>query len=127
MRSTQPKRRKNMLRNVFKSMLFVSALVLLAASPSLAKEKVTAAKESPKAVELREDMRKLWEDHVTWTRNYIISSVAGLEDEGKVAERLLKNQDDIGTAIKPFYGNEAGKQLTALLRDHILVAVEVVK
>jgi hypothetical protein len=69
----------------------------------------------------------LWEDHITWTRNYIISSVADLDDVGKVAERLLKNQDDIGDAIKPVYGDDAGKKLAALLKDHILVATEVVK
>lgn len=79
------------------------------------------------AVELRVAMRKLWEDHITWTRNYIISSLADLEDTGKVAERLLKNQDDIGDAIKPVYGDDAGKKLAALLRDHILIATEVVK
>jgi len=78
------------------------------------------------AVDLRMDMRKLWEDHITWTRNYIISALAGLDDTSKVAERLLKNQDDIGDAIKPIYGDEAGKKLAALLRDHILVAAEVV-
>ena len=78
------------------------------------------------AVDLKMEMRKLWEDHITYTRNYIISSLAGLEDTGKVAERLLKNQDDIGDAIKPIYGPDAGKKLAALLRDHILVATEVV-
>ena len=78
-------------------------------------------------VDLRLDMRKLWEDHITYTRNYIISALADLEDTGKVAERLLKNQDDIGDAIKPMYGDEAGKKLASLLRDHILVATEVVK
>ena len=79
------------------------------------------------AVDLRMGMRKLWEDHITYTRNYIISALADLEDAGKVAERLLKNQDDIGDAIKPVYGDEAGKKLTSLLRDHIMVATEVVK
>jgi len=79
------------------------------------------------AIDLRMAMRKLWEDHITWTRNYIISALADLEDTDKVAERLLKNQDDIGNAIKPMYGDEAGKKLTSLLRDHILVATEVVK
>lgn len=79
------------------------------------------------AVEQRMAMRKLWEDHITWTRNYIISSLADLEDAGKVAERLLKNQDDIGAAIQPFYGQDAGMKLASLLRDHILVAAEVVK
>ena len=79
------------------------------------------------AADLGMAMRKLWEDHITYTRNYIISALAGLEDQGKIAERLLKNQDDIGNAIKPFYGDAAGAKLTALLRDHILIAVDVVK
>jgi hypothetical protein len=72
-------------------------------------------------------MRKLWEDHIVYTRNFIISSLAGLEDAGKIAERLLKNQDDIGDAIKPVYGEAAGEKLSALLRDHILIAADVVK
>jgi hypothetical protein len=71
-------------------------------------------------------MRKLWEDHVTYTRNYIISALAGLEDKDAIAERLLKNQDDIGNAVKPYYGEDAGKKLSSLLRDHILIAVDVV-
>ena len=39
---------------------------------------------------------------------------------------LLKNQDDIGGAIKPYYGDAAGDKLATLLRDHILIAAEVV-
>ena len=72
-------------------------------------------------------MRKLWEDHVTWTRLYIVSAVAGLPDADRAAERLLQNQSDIGNAIKPFYGEAAGEGLTALLRPHILIAAEIVK
>ena len=79
------------------------------------------------AVEVRMTMRKLWEDHITYTRNYIISALADLPDGDAVAKRLLKNQDDIGDAIKPYYGDEAGQKLSSLLRDHILVATEVVK
>jgi len=72
-------------------------------------------------------MRKLWEDHVTWTRLYIVSAVAGLPDTQPAAERLLRNQSDIGNAIKPFYGDAAAERLTALLRPHILIAAELVK
>ena len=79
------------------------------------------------AVGLKMAMRKLWEDHITYTRNYVISAVADLPDGDAVAKRLLKNQDDIGDAIKPYYGDDAGKKLSALLRDHILIATEVVK
>ena len=71
-------------------------------------------------------MRKLWEDHVTWTRNYIVSALAGLDDASAVAQRLLKNQDDIGAAIIPYYGETAGKKLAQLLRHHILIAADVV-
>jgi len=78
------------------------------------------------AVELEMTMRKLWEDHIEYTRNFIISALAGSDDAGKVAERLLKNQDDIGDAIKPLYGAQAGMKLSELLRDHILIAADVV-
>lgn len=79
------------------------------------------------AVEVKMAMRKLWEEHITYTRNYIISELAGLPDRDAVAQRLLRNQDDIGNAIKPYYGDAAGTKLSALLRDHIVVATEVVK
>jgi hypothetical protein len=71
-------------------------------------------------------MRKLWEDHVTWTRLYIISAVGGLPDAKLTAQRLLKNQEDIGNAIADFYGRDAANKLTALLKDHILIAADLV-
>ena len=70
-------------------------------------------------------MRKLWEDHVTWTRLYIVSVAAGLPDKDDTAKRLLQNQVDIGNAIKPFYGDDAGNKLTALLKEHILGAADL--
>jgi hypothetical protein len=79
------------------------------------------------AADLRSGMRKLWEDHITYTRNYIISALAGLPDTDSVAKRLLANQDDIGNAVQPFYGDAAGQKLAALLKDHIMIATEVVK
>jgi hypothetical protein len=77
-------------------------------------------------VEFRQDMRKLWEDHITWTRLFIVSAVAGLPDVEATAGRLLQNQADIGAAIVPFYGDDAGLALTELLREHILVAADLV-
>ena len=80
---------------------------------------------TPKAVELRQDMRKLWEDHITWTRLAIISLEGGTPDTDATVARLLRNQVDIGNAIKPYYGAAAGNALTKLLRTHILEAVPV--
>ena len=74
-------------------------------------------------------MRKLWEDHVVWTRQFIVSAATeagNLADIGPTTDRLLANQADIGNALKPFYGEAAGNQVTALLRDHILTAAELV-
>ncbi|MFL0268148.1 glycosyltransferase [Candidatus Clostridium radicumherbarum] len=81
---------------------------------------------SQKAVDFKQEQRKLWSDHVFWTRNYIISDLANLEDKGKVLERLLRNQDDIGALYKPYYGEENSKKLTALLKEHIQLAGQVV-
>src|SRR5687768_6850380 len=75
---------------------------------------------------LYRDMRKLWEDHVTWTRVYIIDTTANLPNAQYSAQRLLKNQEDIGNAIKPYYGEEAGNQLTTLLKEHITTAVDLI-
>jgi hypothetical protein len=44
-------------------------------------------------------MRKLWTDHVVWTREYIVAAVAGTPDAQPAASRLMKNQEDIGAAV----------------------------
>jgi hypothetical protein len=71
-------------------------------------------------------LRKLWSDHVIWTREYIVAAVADAPDADAAAGRLLRNQDDIGAAIVPYYGQAAGDRLTALLREHIMIAVDLV-
>jgi hypothetical protein len=71
-------------------------------------------------------MRRLWEDHITWTRLAIISLTTGSPDTEATVGRLLKNQTDIGDAVKPFYGNAAGNALTKELRKHILIAADVI-
>ena len=119
---------------------FFSALVALALSSGMAHAHAAAghhahataatAHSSPeltaKAVDLRTGMRKLWEDHVTWTRLAIISLESGTPDTNATIARLLRNQTDIGNAIKPFYGTAAGNTLTRELRTHILIAADVI-
>jgi hypothetical protein len=73
----------------------------------------------------RNGMRVLWEQHVAWTRLAIVSFAGGLPDLQATEGRLLRNQIDIGNAVKPFYGRGAGDRLTGLLRSHILIAVDV--
>lgn len=78
-------------------------------------------------VTFHDQMRRLWEDHATWTRLAIVTFADGSPGFAATADRLLRNQVDIGDAIKPFYGEAAGHQLTALLREHITIAVEVLQ
>lgn len=81
---------------------------------------------NPAAVSLKQDMRKLWTDHVVWTRDYIIAATTNGADKQAAAARLMKNQEDIGTAMAGYYGQPAGDSLTALLKEHISIAVELV-
>ena len=85
------------------------------------------AAQSPARAAFQDQMRKLWEDHVTWTRLAIVAFADESAGFDAAAGRLLQNQADIGDAIRPFYGDAAGDRLTALLRDHILIAVELLK
>jgi len=75
---------------------------------------------------LRIAVRKLWADHVIWTRDYIVAAVADLPSADDSAQRLLRNQEDIGKAIVPYYGRDAGDKLTKLLKEHITIAVDLV-
>jgi hypothetical protein len=75
---------------------------------------------------LKQGMRDLWSDHVVWTRDYIIAATAGSPSAQTALDRLMKNQEDLGAAIVPYYGAQAGSRLTALLKDHIRIAGEVV-
>jgi hypothetical protein len=89
----------------------------------------TSADSGPKVsseeAAFHDGMRKLWEDHITWTRMFIVEFAADSPATQATAERLLQNQVDIGDAVKPFYGDEAGDQLTVLLQEHILIAADL--
>ena len=106
--------------------LFMSFALIYSPINTVAKEKVYRQSISQSSVHFNNSFRKLWIDHTIWTRSYIVSAIGGLEDQEEVLNRLLKNQDDIGNAIKPFYGQAAGNQLAKLLREHILIAGKVV-
>ena len=69
---------------------------------------------------------QLWEDHITWTRLAVISLTTETPDTQATVGRLLRNQADIGNAFRPFYGKAAANQLTGLLREHILIAADVI-
>jgi hypothetical protein len=109
------------------ALLSAAAIALaLAAGSSRAEQSHhhrAAPMQTAKARALHDAMRKLWEDHITWTRLAIVSFAHDLPDLPHTQARLLRNQTDIGNAVKPYYGRAAGQQLTRLLEEHITGAV----
>ena len=105
-----------MRRTIRLSVLAFALMLLLLPVATVAQEATPPAAITVDRAAFQDQMRKLWEDHITWTRLYIVSFAADLPDQDATAQRLLQNQTDIGNAIKPFYGEEAGDALTAVLR-----------
>src|SRR5439155_11444013 len=97
------------------------------AEPAQSKHATTSATHSDSAAMLKQDMRKLWTDHVVWTRDYIVAAVGDQPEAQAAAGRLMKNQEDLGNAVAAFYGAPAGQQLTTLLKQHISIAVDLIK
>lgn len=111
--------------------VMISLLLLTAIFSAASYTTTVHAKARMDAQAFQDAMRKLWEDHITWTRLVIVDVLAEpdstLPDMNASVARLLQNQADIGNAIKPFYGDAAGDQLTELLRQHILIAAAILQ
>lgn len=115
------------------ALLVVTAVgvALAAPRPSEASQHAPAATSAQRISRnaFHDQMRKLWEDHITWTRLYIVSAATlpdNLPDIGPTADRLFANQDDIGAAVGAFFGQRAGDRLATLLREHIALAAQAI-
>jgi hypothetical protein len=113
-------------KKVIQLIMLIFSFVILNSS-GFAQMDHGSANSSVSSSELKTAMRKLWEDHIIWTRNVILNIMDGLPGTDNAVERLLKNQDDIGNAVKPYYGDDAGKKLTELLKTHITTAADLLK
>ena len=106
---------------------FVTITLLLFLSFSSVQGQMDMRNNTSKGEQLRMAMHKLWEDHIVWTRNVILNIMDELPGTDQAVARLLQNQDDIGNAVKSFYGEAGGNELTRLLREHITVAADLLK
>ncbi|MDR3644184.1 MAG: LysM domain-containing protein [Clostridia bacterium] len=106
----------------------VIAIPQIAAPEHIAAEAVPVA--APAAVmtraALHDALRSLWEQHVMWTRLAIISAAAGLPDMNLTVARLLRNASDMEAALRPFYGDAAAAQFGSLIKNHLLIALQLV-
>jgi len=109
------------------SLMIAVVFLILTSVTSLANtDERVQAKFTQKACNFEKLQRKLWHEHVKWTNSFVVSDIANLEDKGDVLNRLLRNQDDLGQSIAPYYGNNNAKTYAKLLREHIAIAGQVV-
>ncbi len=89
--------------------------------------KHTSIPTSPDTMTLNQTLRKLWADHVIWTRQYIVSAIADLPDQKVAADRLMRNQEDLAKGLQPFLVHPlAAADVEELLKEHISIAVNII-
>jgi LysM repeat protein len=121
--------------------LFVGQILCIPAAPAASAPAAAAAAALPpsapepsapvrriSAAELRVNnaLRMLWEQHVYWTRLYIVSAVFGLPDTQATAARLMRNPADFAAALTPFYGGKTAAQFEQLFAEHLRTAAELI-
>lgn len=77
-------------------------------------------------VRLMNFLRQLWEQHVMWTRSYIISNAENIGDLDYVTKRLLENPSDFAKVLQAFYGSTRANEFKNLLEQHLLIASQLV-
>jgi LysM repeat protein len=75
---------------------------------------------------LRNTLRKLWEEHVEWTRMAIISTASDLPDLNMVVARLMRNPGDMAAALRPLYGDANAAKFGSLIAEHLRIASQLV-
>ena len=77
------------------------------------------------AVQYHDQWRKLWEEHITWTRSVIVGVLDNLSCTSAYVDRLLQNPGDMSNALQPYYGDAVSAQFKQLITEHLTIAVDV--
>lgn len=77
-------------------------------------------------VALLNQLRMLWEQHVHWTRSFIISTAHNLGDLKPVTDRLLQNPGDFADVFMMFYDNKTASIFQELFTQHLMIASDLV-
>ena len=75
---------------------------------------------------LMNELRKLWMEHLMWTRLFVVSALAELPDMEITTKRLLKNPSDFAKVMEIFYGRPKADTFRSLLEEHLKIAASIV-
>jgi hypothetical protein len=78
-------------------------------------------------INLLNEMRKLWEEHIVWTRLFIISALAELPDLDVTTKRLLRNPSEFAGVLEIFYGRQKADTFRNLLEEHLKIGASIVE
>ena len=71
-------------------------------------------------------MRRVWEQHVYWTRMFLISAAARLPDLNATTARLMQNPKDIANVFAAYYSADTAKTIERLLTEHLQIGGAII-
>lgn len=131
MEATEGNEKKRQILIVLAVFVIIAILVILFRIKSAKDEEssfdneVSKPKFSDAQIALHDRMRKLWGEHVLYTRAYVVDYFNGSPETPVTGKRLMRNQEEIGATFIPYYGDVVGKKITSLLKEHISLATKI--
>lgn len=77
-------------------------------------------------IDVSNDMREAWIQHVYWIRMLLISIAERLKDQQAVTNRLMKNPNDIAEVFAKFYPPEITNMISRLLTEHLNIGAALI-
>lgn len=78
-------------------------------------------------VDLNNDMRKAWQQHVYWTRMLMTSLLNDLKDKDATEKRVMQTPKGIADVFDRFYDKAVVAQLRQLLEEHTRIGGEIIQ
>jgi hypothetical protein len=106
------------MKNSFRAFALTAAtLVALGAEPAAAPAAPDNGNNTS-ALKARMEMRRVWSDHATLTRQYIVSAASDNPDTEALAKRVQQNADDLANTLGQYYSDGVRARLSTLFRMH---------
>lgn len=83
--------------------------------------------EDPVAISnFKSNVTSLWNDHINFTKDAIVSTFNGGTDLPAITARLVKNQEDIAHVLTPYYGMTVSSTMLSLLKTHVEIVGKII-